>query len=178
MKHNIAALFKLFILINLLILALLSMPERASANGNPVIWKHQATGDFASVVDKIKTGLEGAQFLISSEEDLAKGLENNKHILGGEKNWNTIGFAQATSIHFCSIVFNHEAFNIDMDLSYLCPFKVVAYSMKKSPQMVNIITLRPTYLLRKDKRKKVRELGKKIEKRITGAIMSGIKPGL
>lgn len=178
MKKNIAALFKLFILVNLLILALLSMPEHASAAENSVIWKQQASGDFAGVVDKIKSGLEGAQFLISSEEDLAKGLENNKHILGGDQNWNTIGFARATAIHFCSIVFNHEAFNIDMDLSYLCPFKVVVYSMKKSPQDISIITLRPTYLLKDDPRQKVRELGQKIEKRITDAVMDGIKPGI
>ena len=178
MNKNIAALFKLFILVNILILALMSMPEHASAVENSVIWKHQVPGNFASVVDKVKTGLEGAQFLISSEEDLAKGLANNKHILGGEKGWNTIGFAQARAIHFCSIVFNHEAFNIDMDLSYLCPFKVVVYSMKKSPQNVSIITVRPTYLLRNDKRKNVVDLGRRIEKRITDAIMSGIKPGL
>ena len=176
MKKNIAALFKLFALINLLIIALLSMPDQASAGEHPVIWKYQAKGQFADVVDNLKAGLEAGQFLVSSEEDLAKGLENNRHILGGEKNWNTIGFKHATAIHFCSIRFNHEAFNMDMNLSYLCPFKVVAYTMINSPQTVNIITLRPTYLLKTDKRKTVRQLGKRIEDRIINAIMGGIKP--
>jgi len=60
MKHTISALFKLFILINLLILVMLSMPEHASAKENPAVWKYQVKGDFASVVDPIKTGLEDA----------------------------------------------------------------------------------------------------------------------
>lgn len=176
MKKNITAIFKLLVMINLLILTLLSMPEYASASENATIWKYQVRGDFAVVVDDIKAGLEKGQFLISSEENLAKGLENNKHILGGEKNWNTIGFKHATAIHFCSIIFNHEVFNIDMDLSYLCPFKVVVYTMDKLPQSVTIITLRPTYLLKNDEREKVRDIGKRIEKRIINAIMNGIKP--
>jgi len=61
MKKNIPALFKLFVLINLLALALLSMPEQSSTRENPIIGKHQVKGDFAMVADNSKSGLEGGQ---------------------------------------------------------------------------------------------------------------------
>lgn len=60
MKKTIIGLFKLFVLINLLILALLAISEQASAKGDQAIWKHQATGNFTEVVNNIKAGLEGA----------------------------------------------------------------------------------------------------------------------
>jgi len=145
-----------------------------AAAKNPALWKYEVTGDYATVVDNLKSGLESAQFLITDEEELSKGLANNKKMLGGEAKWNTIGFDQVTSINFCSIVFNHEAFNVDMDLSVLCPFKVVVYNMKKAPKKITIITVKPTYLLKKDKARN-KKIGKKIEKRIINAIKSGVK---
>jgi len=72
-----------------------------------------------------------------------------------------IGFKRVTAIHRCFIGFNYKTYKIGMDLPNLCPFKVLADSMRNSPQTAHIITLRPTYLLRQDNRKKVRELGKR-----------------
>lgn len=148
--------------------------NNAYAAKNPALWKYKVKGDFATVVENLKSGLESSQFIITDEEQLSKGLENNKKMLGGETKWNTIGFDNVTSINFCSIVFNHEVFNVDMDMSFLCPFKVVLYSMKKSPNDITIITVKPTYLLKHD-RPKNKKIGKKIEKRIIKAIKSGVK---
>ena len=94
-----------------------------NAANNPALWKYKVKGDFSTVVENLKSGLESSQFIITDEEHLSKGLENNKAMLGGDAKWNTIGFDNVTSINFCSIVFNHEVFNIDMDMSFLCPFK-------------------------------------------------------
>ncbi len=146
----------------------------APAGENPAYWKYQVKGEFDQVLSNLKTGLETAQFLITDEENLAKGLENNKHMLGGEEKWNTIGFDRATAVLFCSIVFNHEVFNIDMDWSILCPFKVVAYTMKSDPKNVTLITVRPTFLLKDDPRPQAKDVGQRIEKRIVDGIKKGV----
>lgn len=144
-----------------------------SAADNPALWKTRVTGPFDQVLANLKSGLETGQFLISGEEDLAQGLANNKELLGGELKWNTIGFERATAVHFCSIMFNHEVFNIDMDWSVLCPFKVVAYTMKEAPTSVHIVLVRPTYLLKNDRHKQARDIGKRIEDRMVKAIKAG-----
>jgi uncharacterized protein (DUF302 family) len=77
-------------------------------------------------------------------------------------------------VHFCSVLFNHEVFNADLDWSVLCPFKVVAYNLKESPSIVHIVTVRPTYLLKDERNKSMRELGQKMERRIVDAIKAGI----
>lgn len=145
----------------------------AHAGDNPAFMKLQAKGDFNAVLASVKTALEAKQFLITGEENLAKGLENNKKVFGEDK-WNTIGFQNATAVHFCSLAFNQEVFNMTMDWSVLCPFKVVLYSMKAKPDEIHLITARPTYLLAKDPHKKAAEVGKKIEERIAGALKEGI----
>ena len=150
------------------------MINNAYAGKNPALWKYNIKGDYTTVVENVKSGLESSQFIITDEEHLSKGLENNKAMLGGDTKWNTIGFDNVTSINFCSIVFNHEVFNVDMDLSFLCPFKVVLYNMKKTPNEITIITVKPTYLLKHD-RAKNKKIGNKIERRIIDAIKSGAK---
>lgn len=147
-------------------------PLTVRAAENPAFWKHQVKGEFATVLANLKTSLEAKQFLVTGEENLAKGLENNKKIFGEDK-WNTIGFKDATSVHFCSLVFNQEVFNLTMDWSILCPFKVTVYTMKNKPGVVNIITVRPTYLLAKDTHPKAKEIGSKMEKRIIEALREG-----
>ncbi len=142
---------------------------------NPAFWKYKVKGDFATVLSDIKSGLEADQFLITGEENLSKGLENNKQIFGEDK-WNTIGFGNVTAVHFCSMVFNQEVFNINMDWSILCPFKVVAYTMKAVPQEVTILTVRPSYLLKKDRHKKAKKIGKRMDQRIINAIKAGVSP--
>ena len=79
-----------------------------------------------------------------------------------------------TAIHFCSLVFNQEAFNINLDWSILCPFKLVAYTTKKAPKDVTLVMIRPTYILAKDTHKKAKEVGRKIEDRIVAAIKEGL----
>lgn len=148
------------------------LPLTARAAENPAFWKHQVKGEFATVLANLKTGLEGKQFLITGEENLAKGLENNKQVFGADK-WNTIGFKDVTTVHFCSLVINQEVFNINMDWSILCPFKLSAYTLKNKPGEVTIITVRPSYLLAKDPHPKAKEVGRKIEKRIIEALREG-----
>lgn len=148
------------------------LPLTAQAAGNPAFWKHEVKGEFATVLDNLKTSLEAKQFLITGEENLAKGLENNKQVFGADK-WNTIGFKDATAVHFCSLTFNQEVFNIKMDWSILCPFKFTAYTMKNKPGVVTIVTIRPSYLLARDPHPKAREIGSKMEKRIIEALREG-----
>lgn len=152
-----------------LALLLITAPLAAIAADIPSLWKHQTKGNFDQVVEKIKRGLSVGQFQITAEENLSKGLENNKHMFPPGK-WNTIGFDNVRAIHFCSVVFNQEVFNIDLDWSVLCPFKLVAYTTKKAPQNVTVIMVRPTYLLAKDPNKKAAEIGKKIEERIIASL--------
>lgn len=145
----------------------------AQAADNPAFLKFQAKGDYATVLGNVKHALEAGQFIISSEENLAKGLENNKQVFPDGK-WNTIGFDNVTAVHFCSLVFNQEVFNISMDWSILCPFKLSVYSMKKAPQDITIIVQRPTYLLAQDPNPKAKEIGKKMEDRIVSALKAGL----
>ncbi len=144
-----------------------------SGESNPAFWKYQAKGEFAEVVTHVKHGIEAGQFQITAEENLSKGLENNKHLFP-EGQWNTIGFDNVTSVHFCSIVFNQEAFNIDLDWSILCPFKLVVYTTKKTPKDVTIVLVKPTYILAKDTNKKARDVAQRIENRIIDAIKEGL----
>ncbi len=153
-----------------ILVALFPLTVRAAEN--PAFWKHQVKGEFATVLANLKTSLEVNQFLISGEENLAKGLENNKQVFGVDK-WNTIGFRDATTVHFCSLVFNQEVFTINMDWSILCPFKFSVYTMKNKPGVVTIITVRPTYLLARDPHPKAKEIGRKIENRIIKALREG-----
>lgn len=147
---------------------LLALPLAATAD-NPAFWKTKTKGDFNEVLNNLKGSLMAAQFQITGEENLSKGLENNKHLFPGGK-WNTVGFGNVTAVHFCSIVFNQEVFNVELDWSILCPFKVVAYTTKKAPKDVNIVMVRPTYLMEKDKNPKAKDVGKRIEERIVAAI--------
>lgn len=148
-------------------------PSGVRADENPALWKHETTGNFAAVLDDLKSGLEAAQFVITGEEDLAKALETNKNILGAD-HWNTIGFERATAVHFCSLVFNHEVFNTNMDWAILCPFKVVAYTMKENPETVTILLTRPSYLLENDPDGRGKAVGQKMETRILDAIMEAV----
>lgn len=75
-----------------------------------------------------------------------------------------------------SVVVNQEVFNIKLDWSILCPFKVVAYTMKAAPQEVTIITVRPSYLLKQDRHKKAEKIGKRMGQRIINAIKAGVSP--
>ena len=141
----------------------------AYAEDNPALWKHQVKGDFKTVLADLKAGLEARQFQITGEENMSKGLENNKKVFGEDK-WNTIGFQNVTVVHFCSMVFNQEVYNLNMDLAILCPFKAVVYNMKAKPDQITILTTRPSYLVTKGTDKKAKEVGKKIEERIVTAI--------
>jgi uncharacterized protein (DUF302 family) len=145
----------------------------ARAAENPAFWKYQVKGSFSEVLTNVKQGLEAGQFQITAEENLSKGLENNKHLFP-EGKWNTIGFDNVTAVHFCSVVFNQEAFNITLDWSILCPFKLVAYTTRKAPKDVTLVLVRPTYILAKDTNKQAGETGRKIEDRIIGAIKEGL----
>ncbi|MDP1635222.1 MAG: DUF302 domain-containing protein [Gallionellaceae bacterium] len=150
-------------------------PTAVRAADNPAFWKHQVKGEFATVLASLKASLAAKQFLVSGEDNLAKGLENNKQVFGADK-WNTIGFKDVTVVHFCSLVFNQEVFNLTMDWSTLCPFKVTVYTMKDKPGVVNLITVRPSYLLAKDPHPKAKEIGLKIENRIVEALREGSAP--
>jgi uncharacterized protein (DUF302 family) len=163
-------------ILSLLVLLLLigaGFTHQAFAAGNPALWKMHTKGDFDTVLSGVKTALEAKQFVITGEENLSKGLENNKQVFGEDK-WNTIGFQNATAVHFCSLAFNQEVFNMTMDWSVLCPFKVVLYSMKAKPDEIHIVMIRPTYVLAKDPHKGAKKVGKKIEERIVSAIKEGI----
>ena len=147
----------------------LSAATATYAADNPALWKHQVKGNFNSVLTDLKAGLEARQFQITGEENMSKGLENNKKVFGEDK-WNTIGFQNVTVVHFCSMVFNQEVYNLNMDLAILCPFKAVVYNMKAKPDQITILTTRPSYLVTKGTDKKAKEVGKKIEERIVTAI--------
>lgn len=154
----------------MLLLALtVTLAPPAAAADNPAFWKTQVKGDFNEVLNNLRQSLLAAQFQITAEENLSKGLENNKHLFPAGK-WNSIGFDNVTAVHFCSVVFNQEVFNIDLDWSILCPFKLVAYTTKKAPKNVNIVIVRPTYLMAKDTNRRARDVGQRIEARIVDAI--------
>lgn len=153
----------------LLVLFIVIAPSSSYAEENPALWKYRTQGHFDAVLEDIKTGLEAAQFTITGEENLSKALARNRRVFGEDK-WNTIGFQNATAVHFCSLVLNQEVFNISMDWSILCPFKVVAYTMKAKPEEVTILLTRPTFLLEKDPHPQGRDVGKSIENRIIQAI--------
>ena len=145
----------------------------AYAADNPAVWKHEVKGDFNAVLASLKSGLEAKQFQITAEENMSKGLENNKKVFGEDK-WNTIGFKNVSVVHFCSLVFNHEVYNLNLEWAILCPFKAVVFSMKAKPEQITILTTRPTYLMAKDPHPKAREVGKKIEDRIVSAIKESV----
>ena len=158
----------------LLAALLLGAGTLAQGGENPALWKHQVKGDFATVLADLKSGLEARQFQISAEENMSKGLENNIAVFGEDK-WNTIGFDNVTVVHFCSLVFNHEVYNLNMDLAILCPFKAVVYDMKAEPGKVNLLMVRPAYLVGNDPDPKAREVGKQIEKDILSAIEAAVR---
>jgi uncharacterized protein (DUF302 family) len=145
------------------------------AADNPGLWKYKVQGEFAVVLKNIKNSLLASQFQITAEENLSKGLENNKDVFPAGK-WNTIGFDNVTAVHFCSVVFNQEVFNVDLDWSILCPFKLVAYTTKKAPKDVTIVIVRPTHIMALDRNTKAKDIAQKIEERIQTAIKEGAAP--
>ena len=154
--------------LNVLLLTLFVFTSSSAfAAGNPALWKYTTKGDYNTVLSQVKTSLEAKQFMVTGEENLSKGLENNQGVLGSD--WNSIGFQNVTAIHFCSLVFNKKVFNMSMDMSVLCPFKAVVYNMKSKPDEIHILMVKPTYLV-KYEGKKARAVGKEIESKITSAI--------
>lgn len=144
-----------------------------AAADNPALIKFQAKGGFEDVLHRVKAGLEEKQFLISHEDNLAKALENNKHLfLGGQ--WNKSGFQNAVAVHFCSLTFNQEVFNTNMDWSVLCPFKVVLYNMKANPELIYIVMTRPSLIFTQDSDPRGQSIGRRIDERITSAIRDGV----
>jgi uncharacterized protein (DUF302 family) len=140
---------------------------------NPAFWRHQVQGDFHVLVQHLKHGLETRNFIITGEDNLALGLENNRHLFPPGQ-WNTIGFENAVAIHFCSLILNQEVFNTSMDWGILCPFKVFVYNMKASPQDITIIALRVTHLLRQDPHPRAREMARKIDARVLDALREAL----
>ena len=69
-----------FAVMPVLFVALALIPVTARAADNPALWKYQTKGKFSEVVAHLKHGLLAAQFQITAEEHLSKGLENNKHL--------------------------------------------------------------------------------------------------
>lgn len=165
--------YRLFLLWALLFTVGAWAPARAA--DNPALWRHYAKGEFGNVIKGLKTSLQAAQFQITAEEHLSKGLEKNKDLFPKDQ-WNTIGFDNVAAIHFCSVVFNQEVFNIDLDWSILCPFKLVAYTTKAAPKDVTIVIVRPTYIMAPDKHKKAADVAKRIEERIITAIREASAP--
>jgi uncharacterized protein (DUF302 family) len=158
---------------SLLLAILLGSSVAIQADENPSVWKREVKGRYDVVLEDVKSALEANQFTIVSEDNLARALAKNRDIFG-EGKWNTIGFREATAVNFCSVVFNQQVFNLNMDYSILCPFKVVLYSMDKTPDMVTIITVRPTYLLAHFPDPSAEQLANKIENRITAALTEAI----
>lgn len=148
-------------------------PRAGWADDNPAIWKMEVKDNYVALLEDVKTGLETQQFSILSESNLARALAMNRDTLGKDK-WNTIGFDEARAISFCSLLFNQEVLNLNMDYSILCPFKVVLYSMKDKPDLVTIIMVRPTYLLAHYQDPSAQDIAQKIEDRIVKAITSFI----
>ena len=165
--------YRLFLLWALLFAVGAWAPVHAA--DNPALWKHYTKGEFGNVIMGLKTGLQVAQFQITAEEHLSRGLEKNKDLFP-KGQWNTIGFDNVAAIHFCSVVFNQEVFNVDLDWSILCPFKLVAYTMKPAPKDVTIVIVRPTYIMASDKNKKAAVVAKRIEERIITAIREASAP--
>lgn len=128
------------LVVSIFLTVLLGMSAPTCADDNPAVWKREVKERYDVLLEDVKSTLEAYQFTIVSEDDLAKALAKNRHIFG-EGKWNTIGFQEATAVNFCSLVFNQQVFNLNMDYSILCPFKVVLYSMEKSPDTVTIIML-------------------------------------
>jgi uncharacterized protein (DUF302 family) len=151
---------------------LLALAHGAAAGDNPALWKHSVGGDYAKVLAGIRHGLAAAQFQILGEDNLSRGLENNMEIFGADR-WNTIGFGRVTTLHFCSLAFNQQVFNMDMDWSVLCPFKVSVYNMRSDPQRIHLVLVRPTWILGQDPHPRAREIGQAIEARIVEALREG-----
>jgi uncharacterized protein (DUF302 family) len=159
----------------LLLAVMLGSSVAVQADENPAVLKWEVKGRFDAVLEDVKSGLGANQFTIESEHNLARALARNRHVFA-EGQWNTIGFREATALSFCSVVFNQKVFNLNMDYSILCPFKVVLYSMDKTPNKVTIIMVRPTYLLAHFPDPSAEEIANKIEHRIVAAIREAI-PG-
>lgn len=147
-------------------------PVHAADDANPALWKATVRGDYARVLAGVKSSLEAAQFQILGEDNLSRGLENNIETFGADK-WNSIGFGNVTAVHFCSLTFNQQVFNINMDWSILCPFKVVVLNMKAAPDRITLILTRPTWILARDPHPEARRIGETIEKRIVAALREG-----
>ncbi|MGD2083059.1 MAG: DUF302 domain-containing protein [Chromatiales bacterium] len=145
------------------------LPAVAEDDANPAIWKMEVQDNYAALLEDVKSGLEAQQFTVLYVSDLAGALATNREVLGVDK-WNTIGFDQAQAVQFCSLLFNQEVLNLNMDYSVLCPFKVVLYSMQDKPDMVTILMVRPTYVLAHYKDPSAAEIGKRIEDRIIAAL--------
>lgn len=67
MKSNIFGLFKLFILLNMLVLLLFTIPERTSTL-DKLSTEKQTTGDIADAVDNSKIKSASKFFVTASEE--------------------------------------------------------------------------------------------------------------
>lgn len=151
-------------------LALVAAPARSAEN--PALWKASVRGDHARVLAAVRAGLEAHQFQILGEDNLSRGLENNLEIFGAQR-WNTIGFGNVTAVHFCSLAFNQQVFNINMDWAILCPFKVVVFNMKATPDRIELMLLRPGWILSADPHPDARRIGALIEQRIVEALKEG-----
>jgi uncharacterized protein (DUF302 family) len=156
-----------------LLAVVLGSSVAVQADENPAVWKREVKGRYDVVLEEVKFALEASQFTIVSEDNLARALAKNRDIFG-EDEWNKIGFREATAVNFCSLVFNQQVFNLNMDYSILCPFKVVLYTMDKTPDEVTIITVRPTYLLAHFPDPNAEEMANKIEHRIVEALTEAV----
>lgn len=59
---------------------------------------------------------------------------------------------------------------MNTDWAILCPFMVVVFNTKQTPQRIELILLRPTRILSADPRPEAKPIGAAIEPRISDAI--------
>ena len=78
------------------------------------------------------------------------------------------------SLYVSAMVVNALAPQFESTKNSVAAFKLVAYSMKKTPKDVTIVIQRPSYALDKDPHPRAREIGKKVDERIMSAIKEGV----
>ena len=138
------------------------MPVTGCA-GEPPVKTFKVEGDFADVVDGVRTAIEGKGINIAHTLPASDMLNRTGEAFGIKENV----FLHAETIEFCSARISHKLAQANFENILLCPFTISVYELTRDPGHVYLSYRRPFTLPDDNSQAAVQEVVQLIESIIT-----------
>jgi len=105
-----------------------------AAGSAPVVVTHQADGSFEDISSNIRDSIEGKGINVAHVLPAGDML----HRTGPTFGYKSDVYSQAQTFEFCSAAISHKLARQNPENIVLCPFTISVYTLKESPEIVNL----------------------------------------